>query len=94
MSDRETYGKTMVGAGTGGGTSIGKWIVGAVVVGGAVLWAKHQADQIGRLSAAANLPQPSFTDDLRSDARALTSRAGAAFHGLSQRLRGGSKESV
>lgn len=92
MSGRGTYGRTMIGAGTPSGSSIGKWIVGAVVVGGAVLWAKHQADQIGRLSSAAGVPQPSFTEDLRSDARALTSRAGTALHGISQRFRASKEE--
>lgn len=97
MYERGNYGsRTVIGAAparsTGEGTSVAKWIVGVVVVGGAVLWVKHQSDQITRLSSAAGVSYPSFSEDLRADARALSTRAGSALHGLSRRLGAGMRD--
>lgn len=44
------------------------WIVGAIAVGAAALWARHQSRQIQQLYKAADLPQQSFTSSLRQDA--------------------------
>lgn len=90
MRDRGTYGP-LVGADVyyvqPKSSSWGTWIVGGLVVGGAVLWARHQSDQIGKLYATAGLPHESFTDNLRQRSRELSSAAGEKLHALSQRFR-------
>jgi hypothetical protein len=48
-----------------GGPSIGTWLLGAVVVGGAVLYARHQSRQIEQLSKSSGVPYQSFTGSLR-----------------------------
>jgi hypothetical protein len=48
-----------------GGPSIGTWLIGAVVVGGAVLYARHQSRQIEQLSKSSGVPYQSFTGGLR-----------------------------
>lgn len=48
-----------------GGPSIGTWLLGAVVVGGAVLYARHQSKQIEQLSKSSGVPYQSFTGSLR-----------------------------
>jgi len=73
MRERGTYGRAIVGADGGPrGSSLGTWIVGGVLVGAAVLWARHQSNQIERLYAAAALPHQSFAAGLRERARELS----------------------
>jgi hypothetical protein len=48
-----------------GGPSIGTWLLGAVVVGGAILYARHQSQQIKTLSKSSGVPYQSFTGSLR-----------------------------
>lgn len=67
--------------------SIGAWILGTIAVGGAVLWARHQSQQIEQLYRTAGLPQQSFAASLRQSARALPSRASASLHQLAARFR-------
>lgn len=68
-------------------SSIGKWLLGAVAIGGAVLWARHQSQQIDRLTQSAGLPRESFTAGLRESARELPTRARSAFRSLTGRVR-------
>jgi uncharacterized membrane protein len=63
---------------------LGTWLVGGLVVGGAVLWARHQSDQMAKLYKAAGLPQQSFTASLREQARALPSAARTKLHELTR----------
>ena len=56
------------------------WIVGAIAVGAAALWARHQSQQIQQLYKAAGLPHQSFTSSLRQD-------AGSSLKGLAERVR-------
>ena len=90
MSDRGTYGKSLVGADVyyvqPRGSSLGTWLVGGLLVGGAVLWAKHQGDQIAKLSAEAGLPHQSFGASLRERSKELSASARETFQGLSRRL--------
>jgi hypothetical protein len=88
MSQRGVYGKASVGADVyhvHHGSSLGTWLLGGLAIGGAVLWAKHQADQIDKLSAAAGLPHPSFAHDLRQRSKELASSASAKIHDLTRR---------
>lgn len=68
-------------------TSAVSWILGTIAVGGAVLWARHQSQQIERLYKTAGLPHQSFVADLRQSARSLPSRASASLHELAERVR-------
>ena len=87
MNERGQYGKTHVGAEVEHrGHSIGTWIVGGLVVGGAVLWAKHQSAQIKKLYATADLPYQSFGQDLRAQTGALATSAGKKIHSLGRRF--------
>jgi hypothetical protein len=83
-NERGHYGKTVVGADPSGhrGSSVVKWIVGGLALGGVILWAKHQAEQIEKLSAAAGLPQQSFGAGLREQAKELTTSARTKIHKL------------
>ena len=85
---RGVYGKARIGADPSGqrGTSIGKWIVGGLVVGGAVLWVRHQSKQIEQLYKTTGLPYQSFGADLRDQSKALTAAAGSKLTSLSRRL--------
>jgi hypothetical protein len=93
MSERGIYGAARVGADGSGsrGSSLGTWIVGGLLVGGAVLWAKHQSDQIGKLYSVAGLPQQSFVADLRARTKALSGAAREKIHALTE-SRGGAKK--
>jgi hypothetical protein len=89
MSERGVYGRPLIGAapsGQGGGSSLGTWIIGGVLVGGAVLWARHQSVQMTKLYKATGLPQQSFTASLREDARALPAAARGGFHAVRAKL--------
>lgn len=68
-------------------SSVGAWILGTILVGGSVLWARHQSQQIEQLYKTAGLPHQSFTSSLRSSVRSLPSRASASLHGLAERVR-------
>lgn len=84
MHERGNYGKPRVGADVyvQRGSSFGTWIVGGLLVGGAVLWAKYQSDQIGKLSSAAGLPHHSFAEDLRDRVKGLSETARVTIHKL------------
>jgi hypothetical protein len=88
MSERGVYGQPLIGADPSGrgGSSFGTWIVGGILVGGAVLWARHQSAQMGKLYKAAGLPQQSFTASLREDARALPAAAREKYHAVREKL--------
>lgn len=47
------------------------WIIGAIVVGGGILYLKYQSDQITKLRAVTGLPQQSFTKELYSSVQRL-----------------------
>jgi len=78
MSARGIYGSSEIGWGT--------WLIGGLAVGGAVLWAKHQTDQVEKLFATAGLPYQGFASSLRIRAGELSAVAGDKFQGLAHRL--------
>jgi hypothetical protein len=92
VSARGTYGVVVGTHSDRKGSSIGKWIVGGVLVGGAALWARHQSEQIAQLYKAAGLPRRSFVEGLREDARKLPSATREKFHELTSGLRAKKKE--
>ena len=49
------------------------WILATIAVGGAVLWAQHQSQQIEQLYKKAGLPHQSFTGSLRQGVRSSLS---------------------
>ena len=59
-------------------SSVISWILGTIAVGGAVLWARHQSQQIEQLYKKTGLPHQSFAGSLREGAgsslRALADR--------------------
>ena len=61
-------------------SSIGKWLLGAVAIGGAVLFARHQSQQIEQLYKTSGLPHQSFASSLRQE-------AGASLRKLTDRVR-------
>lgn len=71
-------------------SSIGKWLLGAVAVGGAVLYARHQSRQIEQLYRTSGVPYQTFTGTLRESARALPTRAREAYRGFTGRFRSAS----
>lgn len=91
MNERGRYGTPSVGAAPGG-SSLGKWIIGGLVVGGAALWVKHQSDQIEKLYKEAGLPYQSFGSSLRARGSALSSAASERLSSLSRRLRSAKSE--
>jgi len=91
-NERGHYGRTTIGADAPSrGHSIGTWIVGGLVVGGAILWARHQSTQVARLYAASDLPYETFGQDLRARTRKIASSAGEKIQGIGRRLSGGRK---
>lgn len=56
------------------------WILGAAVLGSALLWARHQSRQIEQLYKKTELPYQSFTTSLRQS-------AGASLRGIAERVR-------
>lgn len=92
-NERGQYGKNGVSHGMPpvyighAGSSIGAWILGAVAVGGAFLYARHQSKQIEQLYKAEGLPYQSFAGSLREDVRALPTRAREAYRGFTSRVR-------
>jgi hypothetical protein len=59
-----------------GGPSIGTLLLGAVAVGGAILYARHQSRQIEQLSKNSGVPYQSFTGSLR---KALPAEARSVY---------------
>jgi hypothetical protein len=90
MSERGVYGRPLIGADPSGqgGSSLGTWLVGGILVGGAVLWARHQSAQTARLYKAAGLSQQSFAESLSEDARALPAAAREKYHATREKLHG------
>jgi hypothetical protein len=87
MSGRGIYGTPRIaGDGSTCGSSWGTWIVGGLVVGGAVLWAKHQSDQVDKLYTTVGLPHQSFTESLAARTKELSSSAREKIHGITRRL--------
>lgn len=84
MNARGTYGAPRVGAEAGQGSSLGTWLVGGLLVGGAVLWARHQTEQMAKLYKVAGLPHQSFTASLRERSHALSSAARTKIHELTR----------
>lgn len=72
-------------------SSIGKWLVGAVAIGGAVLFVRHQSKQIEQLYKTSGQPYQSFTGSLRESARALPTKAREAYRGIAARVRPSAK---
>jgi hypothetical protein len=89
MSQRGVYGKPLMGADVyyvQRGSSLGTWIVGGLLVGGAVLWAKHQSNQLEKLYTTSGLPYEGFARSLGVRTRELSGVAREKFHGLTQRF--------
>ena len=82
MRGRGTYGTSRSDA---CGSSWGTWVVGGLLVGSAVLWARHQSTQIEKLYAAAGLPHQSFLGNLRERSKELSTAAREKYHVLMQR---------
>lgn len=70
-----------------GGSSIGKWLLGAAAIGGVLLYARHQARQIEQLYKTSGLPYQSFPVSLRESVRALPTKAREAYRGIVGRAR-------
>jgi hypothetical protein len=98
MNDRGTYGSPLVGADPRAygvplvladpgrrESSAWKWVVGGALVGGAILWARHESKQLARLNERAGLRPQSFMQSAREDVRALPTVAREAL----SRVRGG-----
>jgi hypothetical protein len=60
-------------------SSIWKWIVGGVAIGGAILWARHQTEQTKKLYKKTGLRPQSFMASMREGAMALPSTARETF---------------
>jgi hypothetical protein len=69
------------------GASIGTWLLGAAVIGGGILYARHQSQQIEKLYKTGDLPYQTFAGSLREDVRALPARAREAYRGFTARVR-------
>ena len=61
-------------------SSVGSWILATIAVGGAVLWAQHQSQQIEQLYKKAGLPHQSFAGSLRQG-------AGSSLRALAERVK-------
>lgn len=90
-NERGHYGRPRIGAETAEhhhyhqSTSWWTWIIGGLVVGGGVLWARHQSAQLEKLYKTAGLPQQSFTEGLKESAKALPTRAKETFRGFTRK---------
>jgi len=69
------------------GMSTGTLILGAIAVGGAILFARHQSQQIKHLYKAEGQPYQSFTGSLRESAKELPTRAREAYRGFTTGIR-------
>ena len=63
-------------------SSVGKWILGTIVVGGALLWARHQSKQMEAIYKSSGLPYQSFAGGLYESAKSIPSRAKATYRSL------------
>lgn len=87
MRERGQYGAVTIGSVPSDQRHpIAKWVVGGLAIGGVLLWAKYQTDQMNRLYASSGLSHESFVDSLRESARALPSRASESLRGLARRI--------
>lgn len=88
MGERGVYGRTHVGAEpySPHGSSFGTMLLGGLAVGVAVLWAKHQSDQIEKLYVTTGLPYDGFARSLGTRTRELSGVAREKFQGLTQRF--------
>ena len=68
-------------------SSIGKLLLGAVAIGGGILFMRHQSQQIEQLYKGSGVPYQTFTGSLRETARELPTRARQAYRGLTGRVR-------
>ena len=68
-------------------SSKGVLLLGALAVGGAILYARHQSQQIQQLYSTSGMPYQSFTGSLRETARALPAKAREAYRGIAARVR-------
>jgi hypothetical protein len=68
-------------------SSTGAWILGTIAIGGAVLFARHQSQQIEQLYKTSGLPYQSFSAGLRESVKSLPMRASASLHSLAERVR-------
>lgn len=96
MNERGHYGPPRVGAVPpqattvyveGKGASTTAWVLGIAAVGGALLWARHQSQQIEQLYKTSGIPYQTFAGSLRESAKAIPSRARDAYRGLAARVR-------
>jgi hypothetical protein len=65
-------------------SSIGAWLLGAVVVGGGILYARHQSQQIAQLYKKGGMPYQTFTGSLRE---ALPTRARQTYRAITGYVR-------
>jgi hypothetical protein len=75
-------------------SSVGKWLLGAIAIGGGFLYMRHQSQQIEQLYKGTGKPYQTFTGSLRETARELPVRARQAYRGLTGRVRPAAKPSV
>jgi hypothetical protein len=68
-------------------SSMSGWLLGAVAVGGAILFARHQSRQIEQIYKTSGMPYQTFTGSLRESARALPVKARAAYREITTRAR-------
>lgn len=68
-------------------SSVGKWLLGAIAIGGGFLYMRHQSQQIEQLYKGSGKPYQTFTGSLRETARELPVRARQAYRGLTGRVR-------
>lgn len=96
MNDRGHYGPPRVGAVPpqpttvyveGKGASTTAWVLGIAAVGGALLWARHQSQQIEQLYKTSGMSYQTFAGSLRESAKAIPSRAREAYRGIAARVR-------
>lgn len=94
MDMRGMYGSPRVGVEYPNcpGPSFGKMLLGGLAVGAAVLWARHQSDQVEKLYASAGMPYESFGSSLSTRTRQLSSAAHRNFQLLADRFRSRKEE--
>lgn len=91
MNERGQYGSALVGQAVPvyieqESTSTTAWILGTIAAAAALLWARHQSQQIEQLYKKENLPYQGFTSSLRQS-------AASSLRGLAERARPKRKES-
>jgi len=86
MNSRGAYGETSAAVSREPKSLLGTWVVGGLLVGGAVLWARHQSSQLEKLYASGGLPYQTFGASLRAQTRELSSTALEKIQELTRRL--------